>query len=522
MRKWIFYVIFIGIITLLSSCGSNIPSESDVMSDISEYVTIIPVENPFTGLIENQELEITSFVIDKSQTTDSKYDAYCIINMKNNFYQYTKYIVCNYIKYDGDKWELNNSKEYQTAEFAVIENPFKEEDIYIMIDKDKYETFPSYVNAQPKEISFELTNQNDVCCQLVCEIENMYSTSSIYDTIWYSFNGSSWNRKKSNRSLTTKSWNIIGTWKLAGDFIWGTFESTIDSFDYNSLSGSGYCKFTAVNVVGRTTDSDVYRIEDAIITEEQMSLKIKWNDGSYIRISSDYAEANYKPHWAGLPHRIELYNVSIAENPAITPLPEKNTSETRERTLNSEDGRYAIEEYDLNDKLIKRTYYDANDNIYLYQMFEWDLNNNNTKYTYGDGYGTVLGFEVYEYDTNNRLIQTIYYKADEAIDIYEVYKYDSNNNLIESIAYKANGTTDFYKINEYDSNDNLIESITYKANGTIDSYEIHEYDLNGNIIKQTSYEADGTVISYWMYEYDPSGNLIKTRFHDANGFEFEF
>lgn len=327
MKKYVICSIFIGIAALLSGCGSKIPSKNDIMSDISENVSIIPIENPFTGLIDYQELEITSFEIDKSQTTDSRYDAYCIIDMENGFYKFTKYIVCNYKKYDGDIWELNGSKEYQTTEFAVVKNPFTEEDVYIMIDNDKYEYYPKYINAQPKEISFELSNENDVCCNLMCERDNKYSTISIYDTMWYSFNGTSWNQIDSNRSETTKNWNIVGTWRLAVNFVWGTFELMIDSFDYSSLSGSGYCKFTEIDGFGRTAYSNTYRIGDANITEEG-GLKIKWDDDSYVLIYPDGAEAKYGHHWTGLSYRIELYSTettvtsNIQEEQGEMPIPD--------------------------------------------------------------------------------------------------------------------------------------------------------------------------------------------------------
>lgn len=259
----------------LVGCGNNIPEKKQITEDLSKVLTTINVSNPFTTEIETEQLEITNLEIEKSQTTDSTYTAYCIVDMENDYYRLKKYIVCEYLKYDGGVWELNNWIDYQDTEYSAYENPFSSEEAQSI-----YLSGNDYSNIE-FDMSFE---ENRLMCNLTYDVEYLYKTHTthIYDE--YYFNGSFWE----NTVHTTDGedeWKIVGYWILEDSSGYPMFEMEILSFDSDTLSGTGCCNFGSD---GSWKNS--YYIEDAVIEMHGPELIIMFNgdiDSSILGLGND-------------------------------------------------------------------------------------------------------------------------------------------------------------------------------------------------------------------------------------------
>lgn len=94
MKKKILLILFAMLLcTILSSCGIPKPPENEqIIQDLPEEITTIIIENPFDLTnADVYEMEVKNLLIEKRQT-DGKSDLiYCIIDLENQYYHYTKY-----------------------------------------------------------------------------------------------------------------------------------------------------------------------------------------------------------------------------------------------------------------------------------------------------------------------------------------------------------------------------------------------------------------------------------------------
>ena len=74
-------------------------------------------------------MQVSTLTIEKRQTGGKTDVAYCVINLKNDFYQCTKYITLYYNYYDKGGWILDNWSPYQDSVCTIIKNPYQTEEI---------------------------------------------------------------------------------------------------------------------------------------------------------------------------------------------------------------------------------------------------------------------------------------------------------------------------------------------------------------------------------------------------------
>lgn len=290
--------VIICVFTLLSGCGAKAPSEQQIMEDLEEEITTISIQNPFTYEMEEQELEIVDIEIEKSQTKDSSYKADCIIEMENEYYSFTKYIECEYERYDRGKWFLENYREFEEEEYVVRENPFAEEDFI-----SKRLGFIDFYNLVV-DMSFE-RDIVSISCSYEVDYEYMTKEINIYEE--YSFAGNCWDSICYDET-TNSNWNVEGVWELSSPKEGERFQLVMEAFDSDSLTGSGICGLGYkpwYNWNGNW-EEDTYSISDAVIYEEEDALYIffdgdaeriyaSWN--TYIKIEGDEAVAHYANNW---------------------------------------------------------------------------------------------------------------------------------------------------------------------------------------------------------------------------------
>ena len=207
------------------------------------------------------------------------------------------------------------------------------------------------------------------------------------------------------------------------------------------------------------------------------------------------------------------------------------TSEYPEFTLHNENGditEQAENEYDSENKLVKSTVYNSNNEIIRVKELIYDENGLLNCVMEND----KLRSKNF-YDDNGNKIKNILYTSDGEENSVEEWKYDSNNNCISCIStnyiypskvewkweYDSAGrriketyndiTNANFQTTIYDSNGNEIEFISDS------SYLKREYDSTGRLIKEYSnYGDDDEWNSIYTYRYNSDGVLYE--------YDFEF
>ena len=100
---------------LLTSCGIPKPPEANqINQDFSEQYSTFSVENPFDETNPYVYDMNISASVDKRQTNEKSDNAYCRVQLVNEYYKITKYLKLTYFFYDKGGWILENCTEYQT------------------------------------------------------------------------------------------------------------------------------------------------------------------------------------------------------------------------------------------------------------------------------------------------------------------------------------------------------------------------------------------------------------------------
>ena len=183
----------------------------------------------------------------------------------------------------------------------------------------------------------------------------------------------------------------------------------------------------------------------------------------------------------------------------------------------------AVREYNDEGKLVKTTYADPYSADSSYYVREYDSNGKCIRgamhLVFNSGSVDIREY-IDDYDSNERIVKKTYYNSNsinpnsEEVYSQNIYEYDSNGNCIKATYYAADGTesSDTY---EYDQSGNCIAQ-TYYWNGVVTNR--NEYDGSGYPnypVKNYFYDNDGNVISYCINEYN--GNTVKSKYYDADG-----
>lgn len=81
-----------------------------------------------------------------------------------------------------------------------------------------------------------------------------------------------------------------------------------------------------------------------------------------------------------------------------------------------------------------------------------------------------------QYDENNILTKKTFFNRDGTIMQYDVYEYNADGNQIKTTKYREDGTFLVFIIHEYGANNEKERSTRYQEDGTPGGYTLYEYD----------------------------------------------
>ncbi len=188
------------------------------------------------------------------------------------------------------------------------------------------------------------------------------------------------------------------------------------------------------------------------------------------------------------------------------------------RLVKQEEGGVSLTyTYDISDRVLSTTTYNAETDMSNVETYEYDALGNLIKTVSATGLVTE-----YTYDTNQNVLSK---KEGENVTSYE---YDPNGRLI-----KMTLPDGAYCTSEYDKDGNLITESDYKGNKTTYEYDAlgqpicvtdrsgessyYEYDANGNVIKEK--DVSGTEV---RYTYDTMGRMVKNVQANGNTIRYKY
>jgi len=138
------------------------------------------------------------------------------------------------------------------------------------------------------------------------------------------------------------------------------------------------------------------------------------------------------------------------------------------------------------------------------------------------GDGVLKKYIKIDYDENDRKIKGSYYNINDDLLWYWVFEYE-NEQIVKAVVYHGNDEvsvqadivdtpTGAYYTYEYE--DTVLSKVSqYTANGTVISYSTREYE-DGFMTKETWHTADGTMTYYCKYDRDETNRIMKGNFFD--------
>ncbi len=291
----IFAVIVVALIAVIGA--DKVPSEERIREDFESMSgDLLYISNPFTGVEDVVCMDIISFTLDKSLTTETGYQAYCIVEMENCNYNCEKYLIFDYVKYDGNEYELFDCYEYESASYTVLAFPYEEEEVINMFKESE--------ERDDIEVTTIFDGQTFICeCKYKDEFKN--ATDNITITEEYRFNGTGWTKINRDNNCDTQ-WHLVGEWGFVEDSR-HSIKLKIVEFNFEPLTVKGTCEFVyaGMGVYGpwdygdAFAENDTYKIEDAKKIEGKYNgITITFNAYDVIYIQKDSAHARYSGNWS--------------------------------------------------------------------------------------------------------------------------------------------------------------------------------------------------------------------------------
>lgn len=205
MKKLIYMLLLnVGLLIMLTSCGvPNPPDENAIAQNIPEEVKTVIIDNPFDATNSDvYVMDVKSVSIEKRQTNEKEDIAYCNIELENDYYSFTKFIITYYNYYDKGGWILDRYSEYDESIWEIKGCPFSNDVVayavndYTIIDADEPE-----INANTGNVKF-IYNVKDI-------YENVTSEGTVEVNL--QFDGSGWTYDINTDSVEL-SWNVLGHW----------------------------------------------------------------------------------------------------------------------------------------------------------------------------------------------------------------------------------------------------------------------------------------------------------------------
>lgn len=313
-NKTLLFLLGLILCSLLTSCGiPKPPQEDDIMQDIPDEITTIQIGNPFDSLnMYVYDLDIMSVTVQKRQTNGKEDVAYCVVELGNEYYQFTKYLCLNYNYYDEGGWILDDYSEYSATDWKVIECPLNVEDVAYVCDYPQVELGESTFDGENGTASFHF------------DVEDARNNGAFRGTVTVDcqFDGEKWIYTKNSDDVKF-IWDIIGTWSYSKvektSYDSTVNEITVKILDFNqssaSMDGTWYMNsvFSLLGVHSQTMisldDTERVKVGMKTIMEARHAMIELWENPnyrgmhSYVRFYPDYVEASYSTHFG--PVRLE-------------------------------------------------------------------------------------------------------------------------------------------------------------------------------------------------------------------------
>lgn len=131
-----------------------------------------------------------------------------------------------------------------------------------------------------------------------------------------------------------------------------------------------------------------------------------------------------------------------------------------------------------------------------------------------DSDGEIDGRKEYKYQ-NNKLVKETEYDYEDNISDEITYDYDENGNLKEMIHYDGVEKETIKTLHEYDEKGHRIETLIYNTKGKLVEKHGFLYDEKGRVVEateETPYENNNTTM-----QYDDKGNIIEQKEVNEDG-----
>ena len=223
---------------LLTSCGdSNPPKETKIIQELPDDITMAVIENPFDAAnADVYYMDVVSLSIEKRQTNDKEDIVYCIVELGNQYYHFSKYVTLYYNYYDQGGWMLDNWEYYQNTEYRVLSSPFSGEEILPAAQQ-------RYAYSEYSSLS-ENWDKNEATFHFSVNEPHTNGTYTGDYKITCRFDGVKW-ETSNDASDVQFLWDIEGTWQYenSAQDVFGKSYSygiilIIDDFDRDTLTGS--------------------------------------------------------------------------------------------------------------------------------------------------------------------------------------------------------------------------------------------------------------------------------------------
>lgn len=296
MKKKILLILFAMLLcTILSSCGIPKPPENEqIIQDLPEEITTIIIENPFDLTnADVYEMEVKNLLIEKRQT-DGKSDLiYCIIDLENQYYHYTKYIQLNYNFYDQGGWILDQYDTYAPDEWELLTSPFGAEEVKGVL-----------YNVPIVDSGTVTSDLTDNTIQFSFPVEETHANGAYKGTaiVICRFDGKCW-QYETNTDDICFVWDVNGTWQYynseVDEYVYHKtityqVDVTIDSFDQNTniIQGTLYMQYTLTHSEVQVSLDNTDWVKVNVSNDCLELLEGRQGEYSFVRFYHDKAEAS--------------------------------------------------------------------------------------------------------------------------------------------------------------------------------------------------------------------------------------
>ena len=275
---------------MLASCGiPKPPTEKRIMADLPNNLTTISVGNPLDAASDIQsETKVISLVIEKRQTNEKDDVVYCVLDLENQYFHFTKYVVLHYIYYDQGGWILDDWEYYKDSSYLLLNNPIDENSIKQkwLGQYDTADVVDCILNADNSSITFSL--------QVSTQHENASVNGRVLDT--YTFVGTHWNENSDTSDISTY-WDVVGRWVYVSE---GTYVNACDikiiTFDQEAMIATGSCEFYYPSFWSGQWYQEGYTLDvsNASIEVTPGGLTLGWPNSDIFYIGLDDATCNFR------------------------------------------------------------------------------------------------------------------------------------------------------------------------------------------------------------------------------------